>query len=597
MIDREPDWTALPNTVPPVLNNFLRRCLQKNPKKRIRDIGDVSLAMEGAFETAVGAAGSEPGVAAPRLQVWQRPVPAALALLVAVLVTGVGVGTLMRPDVIPADLIRFTIVPPNTAPFSVRGNRQDVAISPDGTQVVYVGPDPTGAAAPQLNLRALDQLVGAPLRGGEAGLGPFVSPDGQWVGFVGFPDTSTLQKVSIVGGPPVTLTEASGPIVGSSWGADDQIIFGTANGLFRVSGGGGEPEQLTQLDADQGEANHFWPFVIPGRDAVVFVIGTGAPLTTGQLAVLDLATGNVTRLGLAGVSPHYVSTGHLVYAAEDGSVRAVPFDAASLEVTGNPVPLIEGVVVKTSGAADFSLSENGRLVYALGTGGGGQRSLVWIDRDGREEAISDRRGDFRAARLSPDGRRIALEVAEDDLLNIWILGIDDDTFAPLNNEGISQAPLWTLDGEKVLFNWAGETVSSAAGRGGIFWRDVNFCAEREQVLQVDGGTFPLSWSADGEDLVLHEMIDGQQGQRRILVVPIADAEPTPTSPLDPSGQFNQRSPMVSPDGRWVAYMSTQSGRDEVYVRPFPEGGRRVQISNNGGVEPMWGADSSELFYR
>ncbi|MCH7749816.1 MAG: PD40 domain-containing protein, partial [Acidobacteria bacterium] len=302
---------------------------------------------------------------------------------------------------------------------------------------------------------------------------------------------------------------------------------------------------------------------------------------------------------LAGVSPHYVSTGHLVYAVEDGSVRAVPFDATLLEVTGSPVPLVEGIAVKNSGAANFSISDNGRLVYVLGTGGGGrQRSLVWVDRDGREEAISDRRGDFRAVRLSPDGRRLALEVAEDNLLNIWLLGIEDDTFAPLNNEGISQAPLWTLDGEKVLFNWAeGGGGSAAAAFGGIYWRDANFGAEREQVLQADGGTFPLSWSEDGEDLVLHEMIDGRQGQRRILVMPIEGAERTPSSPLDPSGQFNQRSPMVSPDGRWVAYMSSQSGRDEVYVRPFPEGGRRVQVSNNGGVEPMWGTDSSELFYR
>ena len=224
-------------------------------------------------------------------------------------------------------------------------------------------------------------------------------------------------------------------------------------------------------------------------------------------------------------------------------------------------------------------------------------SLVWVDRDGREEAISGRRGDFRAVRLSPDGRRIALEVAEATLLNIWILGIEADTFAPLNNEGISQAPLWTPDGEKVLFNWAEGGAAANAAFGGIYWRDASFGAEREQVLQADGGTFPLSWSGGGEDLVLHEMIDGQQGQRRILVMPMSGAEQTPYSPLDPTGQFNQRSPMVSPDGRWVAYMSTQSGRDEVYVRPFPEGGRRVQISNNGGVEPMWGADSAELFYR
>ena len=182
--------------------------------------------------------------------------------------------------------------------------------------------------------------------------------------------------------------------------------------------------------------------------------------------------------------------------------------------------------------------------------------------------------------------------------NVWILGIEDDSFAPLNNEGVSAGPLWTPDSQTVLFNWGDSGPSSATGSalGGIYARDAGFGSEREEILQTDGGTYPISWSVDGEDLVLHEMIEGQQ-RRRILVVPFVGEDRTPFAPLDPSGQFNQRSPMVSPDGRWVAYMSTQSGRDEVYVRPFPDGGARVQISNNGGVEPMWGTDSSELFYR
>jgi len=224
--------------------------------------------------------------------------------------------------------------------------------------------------------------------------------------------------------------------------------------------------------------------------------------------------------------------------------------------------------------------------------------LVWVDRSGRVEPVSERLGVFAAARLSPDGLRIAVEVVDDGRAgNVWILGIEDDSFAPLNNEGVSSGPLWTPDGSRVLYYWAAQDPDAPGGTGfgGIYSRAADFSTDREEVLQTDGGTFPLSWS--GDDLVLHEMIDGQQGQRRILVVPTEGEDRTPFSPLDPSGQFNQRSPMVSPDGRWVAYMSVQSGQDEIYVRPFPEGGRRVQISNNGGVEPMWGADASELFYR
>ena len=214
--------------------------------------------------------------------------------------------------------------------------------------------------------------------------------------------------MSIFGGPSVTLAESPNPILGASWGADDQIIFGTqGGGLFRVSGGGGEPEILTT--PEQGE-NHLWPFIIPGREAVVFVVSTVIPQTDGQLAVLDLVSREIKPLGLAGVSPHYVSTGHLVYAAEDGSVRGVPFHAASLEVTGNPVPLVESVMVKASGAAAFSISDNGRLVYLLGGGGAGaQRSLVWVDRQGREEPIAAPLRSYVYPRISPDGARVGRE--------------------------------------------------------------------------------------------------------------------------------------------------------------------------------------------
>jgi serine/threonine-protein kinase len=223
--------------------------------------------------------------------------------------------------------------------------------------------------------------------------------------------------------------------------------------------------------------------------------------------------------------------------------------------------------------------------------------LVWVDRAGREDLVFERRAQFGAARLSPDGRRIAVERVQEGRSGIWILGLEDNSFVPLNNEGTSAGPLWTPDSQTVLFNFGDRITTTGSRLGGIFSRDANFRSERQEVLQTDGGTYPISWSGDGEDLVLHEMIEGVQGRRRILVVPFLGEDRTPFAPLDPSGQFNQRSPMVSPDGRWVAYMSTQSGDNEVYVRPFPDGGTRVQISNNGGVEPMWGADSSELFYR
>ena len=468
VITSEPGWDALPTELPPVFGTYLRRCLQKDPRERLRDIGDVRLAMAGAFDVPAPPPVEVPEtpVAAPQPKVWQRPAAIAASVLAALVVGGVAMWTMMRPA--PESLVRFSIIPPETALLSLGGVLRDLAISPDGTQVVYKGLNPTGTG-PQLNLRPIDQLEGTPLRGSEGGVGPFVSPDGEWVGFVHGQSLTTLQKVSIRGGPPVTLTESPHGLAGASWGADDQIIFGTlGGGLFRVSGGGGEPEALTTLDTDSGEGGHYWPFIIPGANAVLFVTATAAPRTTGQLAVLDLDTEAVTQLGLAGVSPHYDSTGHLVYAAEDGSVRAVPFDTASLTVTGNPVPLLEGVVVKPSGAANFSLSDNGRLVYALRAGGSViERSLVWVSREGEETPIPAPPREYVSARVSPDGTRVALAIFDQEN-DIWVWNAPDGPLTRLTFAAETDIlGHWTPDGDRVVFSSArdGDTQN---GRLGIY---------------------------------------------------------------------------------------------------------------------------------
>ena len=374
----------------------------------------------------------------PQLALWQRPAGVA-AIAIGTLIAGaLGVWTVARPDPVPADVMRFTIDPPDDAPLSFIGAPHDLVISPDGRQIIYDGPAPS-ASRPQLNLRPIDQPVASPIRGAEDGFGPFVSPDGSWVGHIVQSRPTVLRKVSIFGGPPVTLTEAPSDIRGASWGTDDQIVFGTARaGLFRVPGGGGEAQPLTTLDAEQGDDSHTWPFIIPGHEAVLFVISTGEIRGTGQLAALDLDTGEVTRLGLAGVSPHWVSTGHLVYAADDRSVWAAPFDAASLAVTGNPVPLLEDVMVKSSGAADFSISDDGRLVYAGGTVGATAAGLTvaWVDGDGRVEPVADlAKATYLSVDLSPDGRSLALELGDSELSSdIWIYDLARGTLNPLTTE-------------------------------------------------------------------------------------------------------------------------------------------------------------------
>ena len=572
---KDPDISSMGTHVPAHIRSVVRRCLVKDPKERVRDIGDVRLAMKGAFETTVSAS-SEP-TAAPTLQLWQRPIPAAIVGLAIAAIAGLAVWTMTRPEVIPADLMRFVIVPPDTAPFDFGGGRNDLAITRDGTQIVYHGRGPFGPPG-QLSLRPIDQLVGAPLRGGE-GAGPFVSPEGEWIGSISSP--TTLQKVSIFGGPPVMLGESPNGIYGASWGTDDQIIFGTGgSGLFRVSGGGGEPEALTMLDTERGEEGHTWPFIIPGREAVVFVTSTGLPLTTGELAVLDLDTRAVTPLGLAGVSPHYVSTGHLVYAASDGSVRAVPFDTTSLEVTGNPVPLVEGVAVKPSGAAAFSISDNGRLVYALGAGGGTQRTLVWVERDGREEPVEAEPRGYAEFTLSPDGSRVATSVVGGDNTDVWVYDIARNTSSRLTfGEGVDRFPTWTPDGTRVAF---GTPLS---------WTLANGTGEAEVLAEDDGRRYPQAFSPDGALLVFEDRTTGFDIGMLAL-----DGDRSATLLVE--GEFDERNASLSPDGRWIAYESNESGVFEVYVRPFPDiDAGRWQVSSGSGRWPVWNPAGKELFFR
>ena len=583
----DPDLGQLPATLSPTLRTYLTRCLAKDPSKRVQAIGDLRLAIEGAFDVPAPQP-VEPfeSAGAPRqLQVWQRPVPVVCLVLLAAVITGLAVWTGMRPALGEPDLMRFRISSADSAPLIFTALWRDVAISPDGTQVVYMGGT---VEAPQLHLRPIDQVAGAPLRGGLGG-DPFVSPDGEWVGFhtVGAMDAArTLQKVSMFGGPPVTLGVSPNAIFGASWGVDDQIIFGTnGTGLFHVSGGGGEPEALTELDREPGnppEGGHYWPFIIPDRQAVLFVIGTGQPLSTGQLAVLELDTGQITRLGLAGVSPHYVSTGHLVYAAADGSVRAVPFDADRLEVTGNPVPLLEGVAVKGSGAANFSLSDNGRLVYTPGgvEGVAAQSlSLVWVDRAGLEEPAVVEPRSFREFSLSPDGTRVAARVIGSDSADVWIFDLVRNTNTRLTFDGDpSDSPIWTPDGTRVALGsplgW-----KAADGTGEVESISDSPTAEPQAFVQDESALVVEFQREGGRDLGLLAL-DGAG-----TAVPLLQAE------------WNERNGALSPDGRWLAYQSDETGEVEVYVRPFPDvDGGRWEVSSGGGWMPVWHPSGSELFF-
>ena len=575
------DPKTLPPDVPAAVRTVLRRCLEKDPSQRIRDVGDVRLAMAGAFETTV-ATPSESG-AAPPLRLWQRPALALGVPLMAVLVTGLAVWGLTRPDVVPADVMRFVIPPPDGASFDFGNVYPDLAVSADGTKVVYQARAEGGELT--LHLRPIDQLGGAPLRGGEGGIAPFFSPSGEWVGFVDDGDRAILRKVSTVGGPPVTLAELPSIIAGASWGDDDQIVVGTLNGgLFRVPGGGGEPEALTSPDADQGEVGHYWPSVIPGRQAALFGIDVGEGPSAEQLAVLALGTGEVTRLGLIGGNPHHASTGHLVYAVNDGSIRAAPFDVERLEVTGNPVPLLEDVVVKGTGAANFDIADNGRLVYASGAAAGGERSLVWVDREGREEPIDVPRRGYIYARLSPDGTQVALD-ARGEENDLWTWDFARGALQPLVvNPGLERGPVWNPDGTRIAFTGVIDGVE------GIYWQAADGSGTPQRM--TEGSHFPTAFTPDGRQVLFF-----QPSNSIINDVGIVSLEGERRVELLLEEPYRETNAVVSPDGHWLAYESDESGQLEIYVRPFPDvNASRTQVSTAGGTRPLWSRDGRELFY-
>jgi len=485
-------------------------------------------------------------------------------------------------------MVRFAITPSEDAPLNVAGNAHDLAISRDGSLVVYQTGTPGDY---QLAIRPLDQLESAPLRGTEGAAAPFFSPNGEWVGFREA-SGDLLKKVSVFGGPPITLLEAPS-MLGFTWGADDWIIFGSNAGLFRVAGGGGEAEALTTLDSDRGEGAHAAPHQVDGRGLVMFTIFvTGDP----EIAVLDLDGGQVTRLGIPGLNPRYVSTGHIVYASLDGSIRAVPFDIDALEVTGSPVPLVEGVGIKFVNA-NFDVADDGSLVYALGSnlgGGAPPTNLVLVELDGTRSVLAELDDRAITPRFSPDGLRVAYArtttLGPGPEADLWVLGLARGEQTRTTFGGNNRYyPIWTRDGTRLIHaDGSGNQnrlLSTAADGGGS-----------DTLLALGDRRFPTSWSPDGRILAYYLGPQGTPTNSRDLWMLSVDGDTLTPEPFVET-PFMERGAIFSPNGRWVAYVSDKSGQNDVYARPFPGPGVEITISVQGGQEPVWAPSGSALYYR
>jgi Tol biopolymer transport system component len=573
----EPDWQALPVATAAKIRDLLRRCLQKDLHRRLHDAADARIEIEEALAAPATAEAVRP---AKGIRALGRR---GLILSLTTLLLGATIASLamwnLRPSPSPQAVTRTVINLPSGQQLVGLDSGPAVALSPDGTHLAYVA---IQGGTQQLYLRAMDSLEARPISGTEGAIEPFFSPDGQWLGFFA---GGKLKKVSVSGGAALTLGDAAQPR-GASWGSQGMIAFVPTNfsALLQVSDAGGIPQPLTRLE--KGEGSHRWPEFLLGGNAVLFAAGsTTSNWINARVAVQSVGTGERRNLIQVGTNPRYAPSGHLVY-AQGGSLMAMPFDPQRLAITGTPVPVVEGVLQSPiTGAAQYSFSATGSLVYASGGLHATQRKLAWVDRKGVEQALPASAHAYRYPRLSPDGRRVAVTIEESES-HIWLYELARDTLTRLTFQGnVNLIGAWAPDGKQIAFQ------SNREGPPNIFWQLADGSGGLERLNASEYNQVPNSWSRDGQLLAFIEVNPTTGYDIWVLRMSDRKAQPFLRTP------FNEGAPRFSPDGRWLAYVSDESGRFEIYVQPYPGPGGKWQVSTEGGMEPAWNPNGRELFYR
>lgn len=582
------DFNRLPENTPGPIRRLLQRCLERDRKRRLRDIGEARIAIEDVLASASGS-GSVIREAAPAVVTAPARAPSRLPWAIAglaVLLLGASGYAFWRRPVAAASNLRLRVDAKMTSEKLWTQLGASIEVSPDGSMLAYVvGNDDRR----QLYIRQLDQLDGTKLVEGTAATGapyhPFFSPDGKWIGYV---TATELRKVPVSGGTPLTLCKVNRSR-GASWGADDTIVFNFSpdTGLFRVAAAGGEPKALTTLDKQKKEATHRWPQVLPGGEAVLFTSHTQSTgdFDNATIEVVKVATGERKVVQRGGGYGRYVPSGHLVY-ANKGTLFAVPFDLKRLEVTGSPAPVAQNVTWNpTEGAAQLSFSNTGLLAYIRGGLLVPQFQIVWVDRQGNVSRLIDDRATYANPRLSPDGKQLALTVLRDGNWDVWVYDLVRSVSTRLTFDDASDTEqIWSPDGRDLVFS------SGRKGVDNLYRKRADGSGEEERLTE---GTIPLwasSWAPDDSAVVA----TSNAGSLDVSVIPLR--APRNPQPLLKS-TFSESDGAISPNGRWLAYASAESGRSEIYVQPFPSGGGRWQISDAGGGYPRWSRDGKELFYR
>jgi len=590
VIRSEPEWKILPANLHWRLREVLERCLEKEARDRYRDISDVKADIQRVLTDPGGVLVQPVTAVEPKTRLRTILPWVAAAMVLAAIITGVAVWRLKPSE--PRKVMRFTYELPEGQQFNVPQNFGiQLAVSPDGDRFVY-------GTSEGLQLRSVDELDARLIAGTDKDSASlFFSPDGQWIGYWSQSDQK-LKKVAITGGAPVVICDTSLIVLGSSWNSDNTIVYSDAfTGIMRVSADGGTPEMLIKGNLLNAAKEGFpvVPQMLPDGKTLLFTNYTGADPSNWQIGIQSLKSGDRKILIRSGAGATYCPTGHLVYSLANNNtfnLLAVPFDLDRLEVKGGSVPLIEGI-----GTA--AISGSGTLVYvpqsAVAAGASSApstaRTLVWVDRQGKEASLGAAPDDYGGLKISPDGTKVALTINAAGNADIWIWDIPHKTPTKLTfDKGNDNDPLWTPDGIRIVF------YSDRGGAmGGLYWKSAAGIGEEEPLAsKPDRVIIPWSFSRDGKILALMEFtlsplgfdigmlsMEGKRGMKELLREKHFELEP-----------------QISPDGRYLAYQSDESGKGEIYVRSFPDVNKgKWQVSSNGGGSPLWSPDGRELFYR
>jgi Tol biopolymer transport system component len=587
VVTRDPDWDALPADTPTPVRRLLRRCLEKDVRKRLRDAGDANLLLEDNPEDARSST-FVPTPSAAIVPAWKRSLPWGMVLVLAVGLAGT-LAMRAGPKPAPAPPRIFSAKLPPDTKLDIETNQGEypiLAISRDGSKIAFVA---VGAEGRRLYLRATDKLAAAPIPGTELGVAPFFSPDGRWIGFFA---SGKLEKVSVDGGEAIELCDA-GLSRGGVWCDDDSIVFspGTTGGLMRVPSGGGKPVALTTLDAGALERTHRWPALLPNGE-IAFTVGAAdkpGAYEDARIDAVSLATGKRRTLVVGASMARYAASGHLVL-ARDNQLFAIRLTDATGGPLGSAQPVVQGVDgVVSSGAVFFDIAGDGTLVYVERDAKAKELALVRVGKDGRAAPLALPPREYRGPRVSPDGRRIVVGIGpgRGRASDVWIGDLVHGEMTRLTTDGLSSSPIWTRDGRRIAFG-----ASAPGGGDSLVWRSADG-TDPESVLASfsdSSARAPLSWSPDGTYLV-YQQSAGAGRTEDVMMLSVADRQSRPvvaTPAVEMGG-------ILSPNGKWIAYVSDESGRFEVYVQSFPRPQGRWQLSS-GGVGPVWSTDGKSLYY-